>query len=1690
MLLYFVNGVTSHGVVDTTLVVPHPTLPIVASVWTNPLHVLVTDAEGDLVADHTFNSTAKVGSKITCMAWHPTHPLLVIGWDNGKLMTWMTPSEVPTNRPVGTAVGMSVNKQPQQPVEVEKAAVQHGEGSVVQCAWSASGVYLLTTSSKLRAVLWSVEHSSTNVPQGDDEVITSLTRSTVTPLWSVPTESVMTHVLHIGPPPVSSLKQTKMIELDESIPTMAPPRSRADDDGDDDCAFLLASNGGKQVFALTEEQKLFPLFLMEEPPATLLYDAVERHLVAFSTAHVINVYQISEPLASKLLLRRKLSMPSPTQTAERFTITMRWAASGVLAFASGDDRVRFFDIHSDRVYFVTHPAPSTTHITNIATLERKGLLAMSTTEGALAVYQRQVDNQHHGITGSNMNYNSVTPLHNHHNNNNNNNSSNGGGRNQGDPASEWELVTVVDVDGRVSSVHFTTAGHIIVALASGKLQILRETVRKRAWDGVSAATQISMEMVVVESITGCQCLLKSNSKIRGMSIAFPTIGLWNGQQIDLYTVNESTSTASLTNFIPTTSPAFAVHAEGVFFVKDANRVTFSNFQLVTIGQLAFTEAEGTPVIIDVMGDFVVTISSKNAMRLGRVSSREVRPLGPPRQLQLPDDNVIVVDAKVNAQGRRVVLMTRCIAGDKPDSRIWVYDLDTDLISCYDFAQRGEVPDAVYWNTPEPNSNTIGELGYLLLACETHQVKNMVDTKQLNIQDNTEAVDETIDANTTKPHGAPSHQNQQQNDPSSGTTKRDEEVIANEAMPDLENFAEKKQRMEDERYLSGFSGVNPLANRTHSVVTLFATNKGLVVHNAVLLKRYHICLVGLTIPDFLLASVRINGNPSNPEDYMIEQKRLRDFEGLKTEKDAAVLEALMKFSYYSTIGNMDEAYRCVKTIKSPTVWHSLAKMCVFSGRLDVAKVCLAQMQDGVAASALREACTKYAEENDVHLATLACSLGLVKECEDLLRKAKRYDLITDLLLACGKFEQAQRHARRFDRIRVYPVAYKYAQFMESFSNFEAAIMWYYNAKCLSTDVARIYFQNNRLSELRDLVIPPSSKNKGDSSNNNGNNVKLTENDAPNGKSGEKSGGKNGEDALTKKSSISLKEGTDNIDSNEEKRTGDEEEVRATFERLFAYNKELLLWWAQHCERRRHNAEALKFYTLAEDSFNVVRLLCSEDPPRIDEALDIVNKTADKMRLQAGTGIIGTTDMEPLGAAFFIGLYYERTKEVSAALQYYKMAGAWRAASRVAKAHQRYGELLNLSLASDDKQLMLDSATFLEHNNAYDKSVELYHRIGDIQKAIDVCIKGGLYEAMHRISTTLDAQSDPELFLQMATHFVESGHYNKAAEMFVFAKAFPRALELCVERNVPLTDEMAEAITSEANCRDLTADQRTALLRQIAGIAKDQGNWNLACKKYTQLGERVKAMKMLMRGGDVNKVIFFANHSRNAEIFTLAGNFLQSQNWNTDPNIHKHIVLFYTKAKAFTHLISFTDAYAQMQIDENRNYYEAWRAIDDCLHVLDRNRDGLHVDPNLAAREEALRTRRELVGLVVKAVKLLADTATDSSQAKELIAVCSDLIKRSRPNHQDHDTLAAAIRIGDVFALLVRYYYENAQSAKDALRVVESMVKHSVEPQFFVERDLLEAVCAANGRKLTEFIGDSNTKGMPESGKGVRSGPTHA
>ena len=82
-----------------------------------------------------------------------------------------------------------------------------------------------------------------------------------------------------------------------------------------------------------------------------------------------------------------------------------------------------------------------------------------------------------------------------------------------------------------------------------------------------------------------------------------------------------------------------------------------------------------------------------------------------------------------------------------------------------------------------------------------------------------------------------------------------------------------------------------------------------------------------------------------------------------------------------------------------------------------------------------------------------------------------------------------------------------------------------------------------------------------------------------------------------------------------------------------------------------------------------------------------------------------------------------------------------------------------------------------------------------------------------------------------------------------------------------------------------------------------------------------MRALLKSGDTEKIIFFANTARKKEIYIMAGNYLQTTNWKTNPDVMKQIVSFYTKGSSPDLLAGFYDACAQVScLYKKQNFCE--------------------------------------------------------------------------------------------------------------------------------------------------------------------------
>jgi intraflagellar transport protein 140 len=202
-----------------------------------------------------------------------------------------------------------------------------------------------------------------------------------------------------------------------------------------------------------------------------------------------------------------------------------------------------------------------------------------------------------------------------------------------------------------------------------------------------------------------------------------------------------------------------------------------------------------------------------------------------------------------------------------------------------------------------------------------------------------------------------------------------------------------------------------------------------------------------------------------------------------------------------------------------------------------------------------------------------------------------------------------------------------------------------------------------------------------------------------------------------------------------------------------------------------------------------------------------------------------------------------------------------------------------------------------------------------------------------------------------------------------------------------------------------------------------------------------MKALLRSGDTEKVIFFAGVSRTREIYILAANYLQSLNWHTDPEVMRHVIGFYSKARAWEALAGFYEACADVEVDEYRNYDKAAAALRESLKALGKGK-GADRDTRAAGVQDRLGT--------VEA--FLAARANARAAPSELVRLCEQLLAQPETG--------AAVRAGDLLGALVEVCATHGDM-DSAGRYVETLHDRGLDPAHFVGGPVLTAVTKSMG-----------------------------
>ncbi|TPX54243.1 hypothetical protein PhCBS80983_g05995 [Powellomyces hirtus] len=460
-----------------------------------------------------------------------------------------------------------------------------------------------------------------------------------------------------------------------------------------------------------------------------------------------------------------------------------------------------------------------------------------------------------------------------------------------------------------------------------------------------------------------------------------------------------------------------------------------------------------------------------------------------------------------------------------------------------------------------------------------------------------------------------------------------------------------------------------------------------------------------------------------------------------------------------------------------------------------------------------------------------------------------------------------------------------------------------------------------------------------------------------------------------------------------------------------NKALKKWWAQYCESNSDLSTAMQYYEMAGDTLSVARICCLVG--QVEKAIDIAQKANSK------------------SALYHIAQHYEAENKISEAISLYSQSTHIRPAIRLAKENKLTTHLTSLALQSSP-DCLLDVARYFEARGMGDRAAVLYMKAGAVAKAVDVGLKSGDVEDLVR---NLPPDTDPAILQRLSAHYKAKNNPSEALHLLLLAKKFDEALSLIEQHSIPLTEDLIDGIP----VTDSAADKQ--LLTQIADVCMAQQKWSLACKKYTQAGERLKAMQALLKSGDTDKIIFFANvsGSRDRQIYVLASNYLQTLAWRSNPTYLKHIITFYTKAKAWENLASFYESCAGVEVDEFQNYEKALGAMREAAKVVEKIKES-------DRRVGILGQLESKIALMAQFVQAREAAKTDTIATFQ---ICESLLQT--PN------IDQTIRQGDIYALLIELHFANGYypQAQDLLaRMQESIPGMNVG--YYLDERIVQAL----------------------------------
>ncbi|CAN9508576.1 unnamed protein product [Ophioblennius macclurei] len=439
------------------------------------------------------------------------------------------------------------------------------------------------------------------------------------------------------------------------------------------------------------------------------------------------------------------------------------------------------------------------------------------------------------------------------------------GNSRGESKAQWKLQTPTEVQGNVAQLQWGSSLNLLAVNNSNTVVILSEHVMSADFSQQVAAVQLTpTQLSVTQFTSGAHLALQSDMHIKGVCVTKDSVTVWNGKQVTVYELS-GTVLRNTGSFL-CDSHVVAAYDENLYTVEP-NRVQIRTPQGTVKQLLTFSKAEGNPMLLHVCQSYLAVGTDTAHIRVFDLSRRDAKAHCAAKNLADLISNLGALrSVKCNGNGSQVSILISQVNG-RPDHKVYFYDVEMDTVTHFDF---------------------------------------FVGRPSSGVSQHDESEKQQLQGAELSGRCPVSH-------------------FWDESEPRL--FVCETVPISSESSSNGYLDMVDV-----SVVTLFCTQEhGLLLQDCYSKASGLQALLALAVPYYFFSCKPGEADPGFTEapsashqtqparappsqvPHMVSRRALRDFVGLEN-CEKATRDAMLNFSFYLTIGDMDEAFKSIKLIK--------------------------------------------------------------------------------------------------------------------------------------------------------------------------------------------------------------------------------------------------------------------------------------------------------------------------------------------------------------------------------------------------------------------------------------------------------------------------------------------------------------------------------------------------------------------------------------------------------------------------------------------------------------------------------------------------------------------------------------------------------------------------------------------------------